>query len=1030
MPDNFRIYYPQGASYDVIFNKGTDYEWVNDDCTGGYWFRIPQGSSLADEDIAISDVRYWTEREFVGWEVYNEEFIQDEWGGYYTDVLREDIGILSTEELNSFQIPDDKIYYFRMVWAGDDSDYMAEIQFDPRGCELEVFQGEDSWYTGGWGEAIRKDGTTIGEQIPDITNIVAHGSDDLGQFGGWLICEIDANWNCWMVSTQVYTFEELMNIVPEQDMFFIPQWSNVPPSAYHERFGVMMPFMDGVEDPIVELTLDTPYRLTGGKQNVFTFTAPADGTYAICSDASQGVDTEFPVFIRDFGEYYLWAMQSANVTLKKGQTITMKTSQLAECEIWVEKVNGVVKLEVISQDTSTQYINTYDYFESMVTLEDIKVKATFEDGTAEILTGWDFWRTAQDQWKLPVNIWREDAEKPGYATIRLSCCDAFVTYNVKLMEKKPVKLEMIQAENLMDYYEGVFGWYGSSQNGEIFWYSAPEAEVLMATYRITWDDGSVEEFRLDPNANFWNFYGVSLWQDDTQWQTPWGVGTHECYVYIGDLYDTFTVTIQENPVESISMELGVTEYVLGDPEYFVGAAEGPWQMAAFEDAGMAFTVNYKDGTSKVLTAEDLDENGFGLGLLMLDGQFLNVYIEPDPIMGVGEVGIIFDYMNCVTGVPVNVVSETVAADGKVTVSVEDVAEAVTGKDTSGAVNLDLTAKADQEQTNTVKLPVGTLSQMVAQEVSQITVKMDTATVTLDADAIFGIAVQTEDLGMVLSVETLEEEELTEEQTAVLAQKDVALVLSAKEDSLAGSVDKLGGTATISIPYTPAQGEDTSAIAVWFLSDSGLMEKMPTTYANGVLTFTTTHFSDYVVLKKSPVETVFTDMDPDGFYVNAVKWAVANGITTGKTATTFQPTGECTRAQVVTFLWRAAGEPEPQSMSNPFPDVADGKYFTKAVLWAAEQGITSGYSDGTFRPEKTCTRAEVVTFLWRYMGKPAPSSLNNIFPDVSESGYFYDAVLWAAEQGITGGYDDGTFGPAKTCRRDQIVTFLYRALAHK
>ena len=172
---------------------------------------------------------------------------------------------------------------------------------------------------------------------------------------------------------------------------------------------------------------------------------------------------------------------------------------------------------------------------------------------------------------------------------------------------------------------------------------------------------------------------------------------------------------------------------------------------------------------------------------------------------------------------------------------------------------------------------------------------------------------------------------------------------------------------------------------------------------------------------------FVDIEEDMFCYDAVLWAVENKITTGKTETTFQPSGDCTRAQVVTFLWRAAGEPEPKSSENPFPDVADGKYYTKAVLWAVEEGITNGFKDGSFGPDKTCTRGQIVTFLWRYAGEPEAKE-ETAFPDVDLTSYCGDAVLWAVEEGITTGYKNGTFGPDKTCKRDQIVTFLYRYLA--
>ena len=135
---------------------------------------------------------------------------------------------------------------------------------------------------------------------------------------------------------------------------------------------------------------------------------------------------------------------------------------------------------------------------------------------------------------------------------------------------------------------------------------------------------------------------------------------------------------------------------------------------------------------------------------------------------------------------------------------------------------------------------------------------------------------------------------------------------------------------------------------------------------------------------------------------------------------------CTRAHVVTFLWRANGCPEPKSMTNMFPDVPNGKYYTKAVLWASEQGITTGYDDGTFRPDAECTRGQVVTFLWRANGEQAPMSSHNPFVDVSPSAYYYQAVLWARENGITDGRTPTTFGPTDACTRGHVVTFLYRA----
>ena len=172
---------------------------------------------------------------------------------------------------------------------------------------------------------------------------------------------------------------------------------------------------------------------------------------------------------------------------------------------------------------------------------------------------------------------------------------------------------------------------------------------------------------------------------------------------------------------------------------------------------------------------------------------------------------------------------------------------------------------------------------------------------------------------------------------------------------------------------------------------------------------------------------FQDLEVGAYYTNPVVWAVKNGVTNGTSATTFSPNATCTRAQVVTFLWRAEGSPEPQSAANPFTDVKRDDYFYKAVLWAVENGITNGTSATTFSPGDGCTRAQVVTFLHRTEGSTAAGSANP-FTDVPAGQYYTDAVLWAVAKNITNGTSATTFSPNATCTRAQIVTFLYRDLA--
>ena len=170
---------------------------------------------------------------------------------------------------------------------------------------------------------------------------------------------------------------------------------------------------------------------------------------------------------------------------------------------------------------------------------------------------------------------------------------------------------------------------------------------------------------------------------------------------------------------------------------------------------------------------------------------------------------------------------------------------------------------------------------------------------------------------------------------------------------------------------------------------------------------------------------FTDVPANAYYAPAVAWAVENGVTSGTTSTTFSPGTKCTRAQVVTFLWRAAGSPKPKNSRNPFKDVKSSAYYYNAVLWAVENNITSGTSASTFSPDASCTRGQVVAFLWRYEGEPAPSNSRNPFKDVKSGSFYYTAVLWAVGRGVTSGTSSITFAPSATCTRGQVVTFLYR-----
>ena len=168
---------------------------------------------------------------------------------------------------------------------------------------------------------------------------------------------------------------------------------------------------------------------------------------------------------------------------------------------------------------------------------------------------------------------------------------------------------------------------------------------------------------------------------------------------------------------------------------------------------------------------------------------------------------------------------------------------------------------------------------------------------------------------------------------------------------------------------------------------------------------------------------FTDVQETSSYYDAILWAAETGVTNGTTASTFSPDAPCTRAQLAVFLWRAAGEPKPALAEQQFMDVTDpSAYYYGAVQWAAEKDM---WGFGTFAPHAVCTRLDAVFFLWRAAGSPEPTASEMTFTDVKADSYYDKAVLWAVENKITSGMSDTLFAPDATCSRSQIVTFLYR-----
>lgn len=355
--------------------------------------------------------------------------------------------------------------------------------------------------------------------------------------------------------------------------------------------------------------------------------------------------------------------------------------------------------------------------------------------------------------------------------------------------------------------------------------------------------------------------------------------------------------------------------------------------------------------------------------------------------------------------------------GTATVAVTDrqIADLISGSAATGVVTADLSALG----ASAALLPQK-LVDAAAKGSDGLSAKLSTGSVTLDKSAL-GAVLNVG--GIEISVEKIDGGKLPVAQKRAIGENQLVIDVNVLVNG-AFVHDFSGGKITVSVPYTLKDGETPDSVAVWYLEGDGRLTPMNEKYdpASGTVTFTTTHLSQYVI-----GSFPFTDVAQTAYYYDAVLWAAGKGITQGKTDTRLDPNTGCTRAQTVTFLWRAMGSPEPNGTTCPFTDVDSSAYYYNAVLWALETGVTAGTTDTTFSPSDTVTRAQTMTFLHRAAGKPAAGTTNP-FRDVVAGAYFENAVLWAVAQKITAGMSATSYSPAAPCTRAQIVTFLYRYLS--
>ena len=608
---------------------------------------------------------------------------------------------------------------------------------------------------------------------------------------------------------------------------------------------------------VTAMVKDTKYDVPADEPQYFTFTASAAGVYSLNTDAAMGVGGECNVIVNGLAEAWIFNGENMGVYLEKDQTVELFAYAETACKLWLAKEASITKMEIVRQDkTSTYVVN--EGLNPRFTLKDVELKLTYEDGTTEQINGIDMYRYEYMPYYNGMPLHVEMVIDSTTATVFFTCAGVQVEYEVKLDAAMVTKFEVIPAADMIDIYENTMGW---EEEGVFAYYDAISLAFSVATYKFTWSDGTVETFTLPWDGEA-EYHGVELMCGVGVDYTgdPWTVGINSVPVTYGELSDTLDIEIKANNVDSIEiLDLGVTEYVLGDPDYFANNEDG-WYMINCDLSGFQLKVNYTDGTSKTFTEEDItDFRGF---YSLLNNTPVDGYPVHMPYTTTGTAKVYMAYMGAEDAFDVKLV-DAVVDNGNIIVPETAVDEALEDKQ-GDTVTLDVTTNAttEAEQTSSVKLPVVSVEKLVEEEVKQVVVEMDSATVTLDTKALEAIAEQAEGASITLSVEQVATTTLTEKQQAVLKDKDVDLVLTALVLSDGEPIgDFKGGSVTVAVPFELPAGDNAEDYNVWYVANDGTMEKMDTSYADGMLLFITKHFSDYVVIKTT--QTNEEDKDNSG-----------------------------------------------------------------------------------------------------------------------------------------------------------------------
>ena len=391
---------------------------------------------------------------------------------------------------------------------------------------------------------------------------------------------------------------------------------------------------------------------------------------------------------------------------------------------------------------------------------------------------------------------------------------------------------------------------------------------------------------------------------------------------------------------------------------------------------------------------------------------------------------------------------TTGEDGTVTAKAEvkedkmdklvDSAKEAAAKDEPVLVEISVDVDADKADKLVVELPTTSLEKLAKEEKATLRVSSELGGIELDNTALNSLVGQADGSSITLDVAHVETEKLEKEQQTALEKatdKPVVFDLSLMSGTETIHNFKQGNTKgqlTITLPYELPTGKTASDLRVYYLNAEGKFERHRSASLDtktGKVKFTTTHLSTYVITTSQMIQEFKDVLESDWYDLEVIDWSAANGIVTGRgSADVFAPNVECSRAEIVTFLWRLAGKPTVDaSVKNPFTDVPKDEWFYDAALWASSKGIVDGYGNSTtFAPYEICDRSQIVTFLWRYCGKETVNSEHG-YTDVDAGIWYEKAAAWGKANGVVKGYGNSTtFAPSIDCSRAQAVTFLWRA----